>query len=173
MGDDTAKSDLRKVAELLVRHEVEFIVIGGQAETLMGSARVTYDVDLCYRRTRINLEKLAVALREMKPRLRGAPPDLPLVLDAQALAFGSNYTFDTSVGKVDLLGWVEPLGDFEALIQRAEPYPVGDMLLHVISLDDLIRVKEHVGRAKDRDSLYQLLAIKRIRDEMKGGDAPT
>jgi len=36
---------------------------------------------------------------------------------------------------------------------------------------DLIRVKEHIGRARDRDSLYQLLAIKRIRQEEaeKGG----
>lgn len=173
MGDDTEKSDLRKVAELLVRHQVEFIVIGGQAETLMGSARVTYDVDLCYRRTRLNLGNLAAALREMQPRLRGAPADLPLVLDERALAFGNNYTFETPLGKVDLLGWVEPLGDFEALIQRAETYPVGDMLLHVISLDDLIRVKEHVGRAKDRDSLYQLLAIKRIREETRGRGNPT
>jgi len=37
---------------LLADAGVEFMVIGGQAEALMGSARVTYDVDLCYRRTR-------------------------------------------------------------------------------------------------------------------------
>lgn len=36
-----------------------------------------------------------------------------------------------------------------------------------ISLDDLIKVKEHIGRAKDRESLFQLLAIKRLRTESK------
>jgi len=35
------KSDLRQIAELLAKHGVEFIVIGGQAEALMGSGRVT------------------------------------------------------------------------------------------------------------------------------------
>ena len=46
---------------MLAEHGVEFIVVGGQAEALMGSARVTYDVDLCYRRTPQNLERLATA----------------------------------------------------------------------------------------------------------------
>jgi predicted nucleotidyltransferase len=144
---------------------VEFIVIGGQADYLFGSPRVTYDVDLCYRRTRANLERLAAALKEIKPTLRGAPPDLPIVLDVQAFFLGSNYTFDTDFGELDLLGWVEPLGDYEALARHAEVYRVGDLELKVIGLDDLIRVREHIGRTKDRDSLYQLLAIKRLRQE--------
>jgi predicted nucleotidyltransferase len=165
MAGDAEKSDLRKVAEILLRHGVEFIVIGGQAETLMGSARVTYDVDLCYRRTRENLERLAAALREIKPTLRGAPPDLPLILDAQALSLGNNYTFETFLGKLDLLGWVEPLGDYESLLKHAEVYPVGEMRLSVIGLDDLIRIKKHIRRSKDHDSLLQLLAIKKIRAE--------
>ena len=36
--------------------------------------------------------------------------------------------------------------------------------LLVISLDDLIRVKEHIRRPKDRESLMQLQAIKKLRD---------
>jgi predicted nucleotidyltransferase len=167
MAGDTEKSDLHRMAEILARHAVEFIVIGGQAETLLGSARVTFDVDLCYCRSRGNLERLAAALKEIKPTLRDAPPDLPIVLDVQALSLGSNYTFDTSLGKLDLLGWVEPLGDYEALLPSVEVYTVGGMELKVIGLDDLIRVKEHIGRPRDRDSLYQLLAIKRIR--LEGG----
>jgi len=62
------------------------MVIGGQAEALMGSARVTYDVDLCYRRTPENLERLASVLQTLKLTLRGAPSDLKFRLDAQALA---------------------------------------------------------------------------------------
>ncbi len=69
------------------------------------------------------------------------------------------------MGKLDLLGWVEPFGDYDRLRKTAETYRVGELELHAISLDDLIRVKEHIGRSKDGDSLYQLLAIKRIREE--------
>ena len=115
-------SDLERFAEILLRHKVEFLVIGGQAEILMGSPRVTYDTDVCYRRTKENLERLAAALTELKPTLRGAPPDLPLTLDAQALAFGNNYTLDTAIGPLDLIGWVEPLGTYENLLAGCETY---------------------------------------------------
>lgn len=67
----------------------------------MESARVTYETDLCYRRTKENLERLAGALNEIKPTLRGAPPDLSIQLDPAALALGNNYTFDTSLGPLD------------------------------------------------------------------------
>jgi hypothetical protein len=71
MLDHSAKqmpeqSDLEKIAAILLRHDVEFLVIGGQAEVLMGSPRVTYDTDLCYRRTKENLERLAQALRSSR-----------------------------------------------------------------------------------------------------------
>ena len=60
MADDSEmlisdQSDLEKIAAILLRHGVEFLVVGGQAEVLMGSPRVTYDTDLCYRRTKENL----------------------------------------------------------------------------------------------------------------------
>jgi len=151
--------------ESLRRHQVQFAVIGGQAEALMGSPRVTYDTDLCYSRSRENLRRLAAALNELKPTLRGAPPELPLTLDERALAFGSNYTFDTPHGKLDLLAWVEPIGDFDAVVKRAEVYRFAGGELKAISLEDLIHVKRHIGRAKDRDSLFQLLAIKKQREE--------
>jgi hypothetical protein len=165
MADDIEKSDLHKIADILIRHGVEFIVIGGQAETILGSPRITYDVDLCYRRSRDNLEKLARALIEVGPTFRGAPPDIPIILDVRALSLGNNYTFETPFGKLDLLGWVEPLGDYDAVNRHAVNYQIGPHQLKVISLDDLIRIKEHVGRSKDRESLLQLLAIKRLRQE--------
>ena len=152
------------MAALLQAHGVEFIVIGGQAETLYGSPRVTSDVDLCYRRTPENLKRLAEALRELKPTLRGAPADLPFRVDAQSLELGSNFTFSTRAGDLDLLGFVEPLGRFEELDRRAVIADLGSMRVRIIDLDDLIRIKQHIGRTKDLDSLVQLLAIKRVRD---------
>ena len=169
MPSSTDPTRLERIARLFNAHGVRFIVIGGQAEYLMGSPRVTYDVDLCYERTKENLERLASALKELKPTLRGAPPDLPFIIDAGSLALGSNFTFNTAVGALDLLGWVEPLGDYEAIAKRATSVRVGDLDLLVIDLDDLIRIKQHIGRSKDRESLMQLLAIKRIRDEQSMG----
>lgn len=166
MSEEMSKAKLERIAALLQRHRVQFIVIGGQAEYIFGSPRVTFDIDLCYRRTTENLENLAAALKELKVSLRGAPKDLPIILDARALALGNNYTFETpNDGDLDFLGYVEPLGDYDRLDKTASNYEVGDLQLRVIALDDLITVKQHINRPKDRESLYQLLAIKRIREE--------
>ena len=151
---------------MLARHGVEFIVVGGQAEALMGSARVTYDIDFCYRRTGDNLERLATALRTLHLTLRGAPPELKFRLDAQALALGQNYTFEVD-GEyaLDLLGYLEPLGTYEDVLPQAEALTIADHTVHVIGLDDLIRIKRYLGRPKDRDSLLHLEAIKRLREQ--------
>lgn len=165
MPDESPTTRLERLTALLDRHGVEFLIIGGQAEWLFGSPRNTLDIDVCYRRTPENLGRLAEALREIKPTLRGAPPDLPFRIDAEALALGCNYTFSTPFGDVDFLGEVQPLGQYEHLLPNAESYRVGDRVLRTISLDDLIRVKRYIARAKDAESLYQLLAIKRVREE--------
>ena len=57
---------------VLVRGGVEFIVIGGTAATIHGSARITRDVDIVYRRTTPNLQRLADALSPHSPYLREA-----------------------------------------------------------------------------------------------------
>jgi hypothetical protein len=162
MASDTEKSDLVKIAEILVAHDVEFIVVGGQAETIFGSARVTVDIDLCYRRTKENLKRLAAALHELKPTLRNAPKDLPFTIDEQALALGNNFTFDTPFGDLDLLGYLEPLGDYDAISMKAITVPVAHVKLQVIHIDDLIEIKRYLQRPKDRDSLMHLLAIKKM-----------
>jgi hypothetical protein len=66
MQSDSRKTALEQLAELPARHGIEYIVIGGQAEVLRGGGRMTLDIDLCYRRTRENLVRLAAALQELK-----------------------------------------------------------------------------------------------------------
>lgn len=132
----------------------------------------TYDVDLCYRRTAENLERLAAALRDLHPTLRGAPPDLPFRLDAQSLVLGSNFTLNTDFGPLDLLGWVEPLGAYDDLIARAERVDVDTAVLSVIHFDDLLTIKRYLGRPKDRVALLQLEAIRRAREAGPGASSP-
>jgi predicted nucleotidyltransferase len=161
------KSKLEIVLERIAPYGVEFLVIGGQAASIYGCPIPTYDVDLCYRRTAENLERLAKALIELHPTLRGAPPDLPFQMDAKSLALGSNFTFNTDVGSLDLLGWVEPFGGYDELVARSESQQVGEHAVRVISLDDLIKIKRHIRRDKDQAALFQLEAIKKMRDQAK------
>ena len=41
-----------------------------------------------------------------------------------------------------------------------------------VGLDDLIRIKRHIGRPKDKAALFQLEAIKQVRDQTDRGDKP-
>lgn len=170
MSSESDHAGFEKLLDLLIRHGVRFIVIGGQAEQIMGSPRVTYDADFCYERSAENLENLAAALQELKPSLRGAPPDLPFLIDAKSLALGNNFTFKTPLIPLDLLGWVEPIGTYDDLIVRAEQHAYKGGKIAVIALDDLIRIKEHINRPKDQESLFQLRAIKQVRGESNGGE---
>jgi hypothetical protein len=165
MAESSEKPVLLKIAEHFQKHRVEYLVIGGQAAALLGSSMPTYDTDLCYRRTAENLERLAAALKELHPTLRGVPPDLPFRLDAQSLALGSNFTFNTDLGPLDLLGWVEPFGLYEELAKRAETVDLEGTSVSVICLDDLIRIKQHIGRPKDKMALIHLEAIKKLKEQ--------
>ena len=70
---------------------------------------------------------------------------------------------------MDILGHVEPLGGYEQLLPNHEEYDVAGQRIRTIGLEDLLKVKLHINRVKDQESIVQLKAIKRIRDEGLGG----
>jgi len=41
---------------------------------------------------------------------------LPFRIDAVSLGLGSNFTLRTTLGDLDLIGYVEPFGEFEQLL---------------------------------------------------------
>jgi hypothetical protein len=72
---------------MLVRGDVEFVLIGGLAGMAHGSARATVDVDVVYRRTPDNIDRLARCLQPHAPYLRaaGRPKDLEAIAELEAL----------------------------------------------------------------------------------------
>ena len=59
---------------LLGKHEVKCVIIGGVASTLYGSAIFTNDLDVCCARNGANLERLATALQSVNAKLRMLRP---------------------------------------------------------------------------------------------------
>lgn len=66
----------RELLQRLEASRVDFVVVGGMAAAALGSARVTFDMDIVYRRAPENIAHLCEALQNLSPRLRGAPPGL-------------------------------------------------------------------------------------------------
>lgn len=142
---------------------VEYIVIGGVAAKAHGSAHFTVDLDVCYRRTRENHARLAAALSDLRPYLRGAPPGLPFALDAPTLERGANFTLTTLRGDVDLLGYVTGGGTYDELVRESFDTTLFDVRCKCINLATLIRVKRAAGRPKDFERVAELDAILRER----------
>lgn len=154
--------DPEGILRVLVKHKVDFVVIGGIAATLLGSATATFDVDICYRRTRENIERLSAALFDLKASLRDAPSDLPFEPDVRALAGGRNYTFSTRLGPLDCFGHVPGTSGYEGLAASADRVRLGRSTVLRASIDSLIAMKQAAGRGKDLIALEELLTIREM-----------
>ncbi len=150
---------LRFLVEALDRHTVDYVVIGGIAGIVHGSAYPTYDFDVLYARDQGNLERMAAALSDLGVTLRGAPEDLPFQLDAKTLAMGSNFTFRSEYGHFDILGDAAGMRSYEAIRADSKLDEAYGIPIRVASIDDLIRMKRAAGRPKDKLMAEELIAI--------------
>jgi len=151
-------------------HDVRHVVIGGYAASILGTQIMTADLDVCYERTTDNMTRLAAALNEMHAKLRvaGVDEDLPFILDHLSLAAGDSFTFSTDAGDLDVLGTPSGSAGFRDLDADATTYDLGEgLLVRVVSLDDLIRMKEAAGRPKDEAHLHVLSDLREALREAK------
>ena len=156
-------TDPGRLIDALVGGGVEFVVIGGVALVLHGSARTTGDLDVCYSRLRHNLAALEHALAPLHPTLRGAPSELPFRLDVATLRAGLNFTLSTEAGDIDLLGEVAGVGGFADVARDAVTMELHGHPVRVMSLDTLERAKRASGRRRDLLDLAEILEIRRRR----------
>jgi hypothetical protein len=162
-------TDFPALIRLLTAGGVEFIVVGGVAAAMHGSAHVTFDLDVLYGRSPDNLERLAQALAPVEPYLRGAPSGLPFHVDFATLARGLNFMLTTALGDLDLLGEVAGGGTYERLLPEVETVIIGGDSVRCVSLPRLIAMKRAAGRPKDLDMIAGLEALL---DERTRSDTP-
>lgn len=153
----------------LIDGQVDFVVIGGLAATLLGAVLPTYDLDIIYERSRPNLDRLAEVLRSLNVRLRGAE-DIPLRVDALLLRNGDAFTFATRSGDFDILATATGAPSYDELARRAVAIPLFGATIKVASLDDLIAMKRTTGRAKDVLKLAELLELRKL---VQGDELPS
>lgn len=164
MADDPPKAfQPDRIIALLADAEVEFVLIGGLAGNLHGSARATFDIDIFYKHDPANLERLAQVLLSINARLSGVPADLPFTPDAETLRRGSNYTFETDLGRLDILAEPSGAAPFAQVLADSAGFQLGDHVVRAASLDHLIRMKRAAGRPKDKDDIAEFARLDRKR----------
>jgi len=158
------------ILEVLERHGVRYVVIGGFAAEIRGSPYFTRDVDVTPARNRENFVNLAAALRELEAKLRipdlNEPLEVPL--DERSFDQGTTWTYVTKHGNFDVALLPDGTQGYDDLRRGATRERITDRLeVPVASLADVIRSKEAAGREKDRavlPILRQVLERSRHRD---------
>ncbi|MEX2317318.1 MAG: hypothetical protein WD669_09220 [Pirellulales bacterium] len=162
-------TDYAGLLRLLAEKRIEYFVVGGVAAKAHGSARFTADVDIVYRRTKENIARLVSAFANLHPYLRGAPPGLPFLWDAETIEKGLNFTLTTDLGAIDLLGEIAGGGLYEQLLPHVEVKHAFGVNVPCLNLQMLIQVKRAAGRKKDIDAIAELEALLEERDERRDG----
>lgn len=138
----------RDALELLSKHDVEYIVVGGVAGVLAGAPISTFDLDIVHDRRADNVGRLLAALADLEARYRD-PAGRDLRPDASGLAGPGHHLLVTRFGPLDVLGEIGAGNDYAGLVEHSEVIRLGDAALRVLGLPALIRVKEQAGRPKD------------------------
>jgi len=158
--------DPDRLLECLLDGGVDFVIIGGVASVLHGSTLLTRDLDVCIPLGSESLLRVQAALRELHPRLRAGAGWIPLELDATRAATLENLYITTDEGRLDCLGFVEGVGNFDAVRRDSVEFDLEGRSCRVLSLDALIRSKEALDLPRDRETVVQLKAIReRLRDD--------
>lgn len=157
-------TDFEALLGALSDGDVAFVIVGGVAATVHGSARLTQDIDVVYARTAENLERLAMALAPLDPYPRGAPDGLPFEWSVATLRRGLNFTLQTSVGSIDLLGEIIGGGGYADLLPHSVEIELFRRRCRVLDLPWLIRTKRAAGRPRDLEMIAELEALEEERE---------
>jgi hypothetical protein len=150
---------LSQLLQRLCDADVDFVVVGGFAALIHGSTLVTRDLDICAVLSLEDVAKLRQALRDLNPTHRLTPQRLSFLTNPDAGVPVQNLYLDTEIGTVDILSSIFGVGDFGRVRAGSMEVEVFGRRCRVISLDDLIRAKEALGRDKDLMAVKELRAI--------------
>ncbi len=158
-----ATERMQSLSQLLQRiadSGVEFVIIGGFAGVLHGSALVTRGLDICAVLTPAYIERLREALKDLNPRHRMTPQALSFLQVPKPGETVTNLYLKTDWGIVDILTSVLGLGGLDRIMGGAEQITIGGRTCRLIGIDDLIKAKEAMGREKDALAAKELRAIR-------------
>lgn len=152
----------------LSRHKVDYLLIGGLAISLHGVERSTMDVDITVAMNPGNLATLIETAKEL-----GLSPVLPVPLeslnDLELLRhWHSERNLEAFALRAPELAGVTldvllfPPVEFSGMSHRAVVFNVANIPIRVASIDDLIALKQAVGRPIDLSDIEHLKRLKTL-----------
>ena len=152
--------NLAELTRRLIKAQVEFVMVGGFAALAHGVMRSTRDVDICCRFSEANLMRIQRAFVDLHA-VHFPRTDLPLELTPALCARLKNLYLKTDLGRIDCLGEVLGIGDFDEVMKHSIELELPAGKCRVVDIDTLILAKEAMDRGHDRITVRELKEIKK------------
>lgn len=149
--------DFLEMFQLLLAHQVRFIVIGGYAVAHAGLVRTTKDLDLWIEPDAHNARQLIMALREF-----GAPLRLHQVSEETFTAPDAMYQLGVEPIRIDLVTFCDGV-NFDLAWSRAEQADYDGVHVPVLTFEDLRTNKLTLARPQDLADVLRLEALRQGR----------
>jgi hypothetical protein len=150
-----------RILELLERHDVAYVVVGGVAAVLQGAPVTTFDIDTLVKVDAENADRLIAALAALEARFR--EHDKSIQPTREDILAGGHLLLMTNSGPLDVLGFIGQAKRYEDVADAVETIDVGGLPVRVLSIEALIEDKKALGRDKDQAGLRLLEAVLRRR----------
>ncbi len=147
------EKDFAEFIELLNKHAVEYLIVGGYAVAFHGKPRNTKDIDIWIHPTEKNAASLMQVLAAFGFGSLG-------LCAADFLTTDTVVQLGYSPVRIDLLSTI-PGVTFSTAWERRQQGRYGDQTANFIGLDDLIVNKQTVGRLQDLADVELLQEVKK------------
>ncbi|MBW2000247.1 MAG: hypothetical protein JRJ29_20095 [Deltaproteobacteria bacterium] len=149
---------------------VRYLVVGGIATNIYGYVRMTVDLDIMVDLSEENLSRVISGMEKLGylPRAPVEPLDLVSKEKRERWVKEKGAVVFTFVHKEKPYRQVDvflsnPVA-FDEAYGRRRDMQIGDAKLSLISMDDLIALKQAVGRPRDLEDVHHLKKIREIKD---------
>ncbi len=149
--------DQIELLSALNAHGVEYLIVGGHAVNAHGVPRSTKDLDILFRASYPNSERLFRALAQF-----GTPLGM---LTEESFRGRPEQVFQIGVepSRIDLLQSIDGVDFDQAWSHRVEARVHATLPVSFLGRDDLIRNKQATGRLQDLADVDKLLRVERVR----------
>lgn len=140
--------DFKEFVELLIKHKVEYLIVGGYAVGIHGYPRYTGDLDIWLHNSPDNADKILKAVNEFGFSTYGLKSE-DFTKPENIIQLGYPPL------RIDLLTHIDGVSFDECFPNRKEVI-IENLTVNFIGYHDLLKNKKESGRNRDKDDIENL-----------------
>jgi hypothetical protein len=148
---------IQRILSILRKHDLRFLLMGGQACVLYGGAQFSRDIDIHILADEENLTRLRAALQELQAEVIAVPPFEQAYLDRGLAVHFRCHDSIAAKTRLDVMSVMRGMPPFEKLWDRRTTFEFSDgSSIDLLALSDLIQAKK-TQRDKDWPMIRSLV----------------